>query len=309
MKWLKGLKYVGFLALAGVLITQCTPPPPAPAPDPRKGDDYYDRKNRDDKDRNSVLDRSKKRYSGPKCEGDDDCEEICKDIYNRRSVREDCLELAAEQVEKLWEIYEAFENPGEDELASIDAVDFETFIEIDLRPVDTLIGKLSASEAKRVLAWIGEEPDIAKVFQDEDDDYRLLKELLRNINSDLKKALSKNIIGSDSFMEIAIDSNEDALNWIHSFFSEECSNDAAGEEVCIFNDWYCEVDLDEDEWDFLIGDEEGFEQVLNEILEDYTIPSGAPSWWAQAKADEDEAKDLTAEQVEELCGKTFEEET
>ena len=200
----------------------------------RRPDSEYDGKNKEDEDRRSVLDGSRKRYTGPKCEGDSKCEEYCKDIYNRRSVREDCLELARAQVEKLWDIYEIFENPKEDDLRSIDAEDFDTFVEIDLRPVDTLIGKFSSSEAKRVLAWIGEESDIAEVFQDEDDDFRLLKELLKGVNTDEQEALSKNIDGGDSFIEIALAGEGSALDWIHSFISEECDDDNPMKRKSVF---------------------------------------------------------------------------
>ena len=279
----------------------------APAPEattPPKDDKYYDDRNRDDKDRGSVLDRSKKRYSGPKCEGDNECEEQCKDIYNRRSVREDCVELAVAQVEKLWEIFEIFESPKDDELLSIDAADFEIFVEIDNRPLDTLISKLSKSEAKRVLAWAVDEPDIAEVFEDEDDEYRLLKELLDGVSSDPKVALGKNISGPESFIEIAASTNKGtaALDWIHSFFSEECDEDNKGEEVCVFQDWYCEIvkHSDDDVWDDVLG-YDTFAQIIDSILEDYDLTG--KSWWEEGM----ESDELTINQLTDLCNDTLEE--
>ena len=291
-------------------------PPKLPFP---MADHFYEKRNRKGFDRQSVSERSRKRYGGPKCEWDEDCEDICKDIYNRRSVRDDCMELPVKQVEKLEEIYETFENPSDNDLASIDSVDFETFVEIDLRPLDTLIGKLSSSEAKRVLAWIADDPDIAEVFQEEDDEYDLLKKLLQNLNPDIKTALNQKIAvrefisatpeseklshAESSFMEIIIDNNETALDWVHNFFYEECAarND---EEVCIFNDWYCQVGLNDDYWDSLL-DFEDVEQIVDDLLDDYDINSSAPTCWTEAVADEDDADDLTAKCVESLCGKTF----
>ena len=306
--------------LGSLFLSACFPPPPAPGGNvlttPPRGDDYYDRKNRDDKDRGSVLDRSKKRYSGPKCEGDDDCEDICKDIYSRRSVRDDCLELAAEQVEKLWEIYEIFENPREDDLEDIDPEDLETFVEIDLRPLDTLIGKLTSSEAKRVLVWIAVEPDVTEVFKDEDDDYDLLKELLQALGGTQQQALGKSIEDGNNFVELISeeDFNEIALEWVHGFLYKECDNDSKGEEVCVLQDWYCEFDLSDDSWDALVGYED-FEDMVDEILDDYTTASATSehhglTWWV-IDDDDIDANNLNivgsgSNQLEELCDLTLE---
>ena len=306
MKWLKGLKYIGFLILVGFLVIQCSSSPSTTDQGKKdvKDDTDYDRSNEEDKNREKALKAARDKYKGrPKCEGDEGCEEICKDIYNRRSVREDCIELAAEQVDKLEEIYETFENPSDDDLASIDSVDFETFVEIDLRPLETLVGKLSASEAKKVLTWIADDPDIAEIFQDEDDEYDLLKKLLDPLHNDVEQALNKTIGDGDSFMEKIIDNNETALDWVHNYFAEECSNDDH-EEVCIFNEWYCQVGLNDDYWDNLL-DSEDVEQIVDDLLDGYTISSGAPTCWTEAVADEDDADDLTAECVEKLCGKDF----
>ena len=306
MKGTKYIKYFSLLLLAGLLMDCGSPTPTTPALSPPKGDDYYEERNRDDKDRGSVLDRAKKRYSGPKCEGDDDCEEYCKDIYNRRSVREDCLELAQAQVEKLWEIYEIFESPKEDDLEGIDPEDFEIFVEIDNRPLDTLINKLSSSETKRVLAWVAQDEGIAEIFQDEDDEYDLLKELLGSGDTEQQSTLKKNIEGGDSFMQIAINDNEIALDWIHSFFSEDCEGNH--EEVCILKRWYCEVIEDEDDWDRLIGYED-FEGIVNEVLENYTSnpttdrtnSSGDLSWWEDDTEADKLATRGSRHELEDLC--------
>ena len=304
---MKGFKYISWLLVMGFLVG-CGSQAPKPNLAKPKPDDYYDQKNREDENRRSSLDRARKRYTGPKCEGDSQCEEYCKDIYNRRSVREDCLELARAQVDKLWEIYEIFENPKNDDLEIIDPDDFKVFVEIDLRPLDVLIGKFSGSEAKRVLAWIAEESDISEVFQDEDDEYRLLEELLREIDTDQKQALSKNLSGGDSFIEIALADEGSALDWIHNFISEECDS-SSKEEVCILQDWYCHLELKDDQWDNLVG-YENFALIIDDILEDYQVDGATtsdpdPDWW---KLDEEiEARDLDVtggdNELEDLCDK------
>ena len=298
------VSFAGFMLILTSFLTACISGNPQGLLTPSRDDNYYDQRNSEDRDRSSALDRSRRRYSGSACENDRECEDMCKDIYNRRSVREDCLTLALEQVEKLWEIYEIFENPKEDDLENIDPDDFEIFVEIDLRPLDTLIGKFGTSDAKKVLTWMLEEPDIVEIFQDEDDDFDLLKELLKALNStsgsqQYQQALAKNIDGGDSFIEIAASDEGAALDWIHGFFSEQCDSDSKGEEVCIFKDWYCAVSLNNDSWDSLVGYED-FAEIVDEILSEYTVDS-PPPWWTE----DTEARDLSTtgsdNQLEWLC--------
>ena len=271
-------------------LTSCIVSNPQGLLAPSRDNSQYDQSNREDRNRSSVLNRARGRYSGSACERDRECEDFCKDIYNRRSVREDCLALPLSQVEKLWEIYEIFRNPKEDDLEIIDPEDFEIFVEIDLQPLDTLIGKFGTSEAKRVLAWIAGEPDIVEIFQDEDDDFDLLKELLKSLNSNAgaqqyQQALSKTI-DRDSFIEIAISDNGPALDWIHGFFSKQCDGSDQREEICIFKEWYCDVGLNEDSWDSLTRYED-FVEIVDEILDEYTVTDAAPpDWWT----DETEAE-------------------
>ena len=189
----------------------------------------------------------------------------------------------------------------------------------------------------KVLIWIAENPLIAKIFNEKDGNFSLLTNLLEAVNSNLKKALGRTLyekvpvnyeevvdpsfmrmvslkylhkepmgkIYTDSFMETAIDSNEEALDWAHSFFSEECySKTPKEEEACILQDWYCKFGLNEHEWDDLLDYKE-FEDIIDDILEDYDISGYKPSWWDRAKLDEDEAEDLWGNQAEDLCEKTL----
>ena len=305
-----------FVSSAGAMLmltglTSCIVSNPQGLLAPSRDDSQYDQSNREDRNRNSVLNRARERYSGSACERDRECEDLCKDIYNRRTVRKDCLALPVSQVEKLWEIYDIFRNPREDDLEIIDPEDFEIFVEIDLQPLDTLIRKFGTSEAKRVLAWIAEEPDIVEIFQDEDDDFDLLKELLKSLNSNAgaqqyQQALSKTI-DRESFIEIAISDNGLALDWIHGFFSRQCDGDnSKREEICIFQDWYCETELNDDSWDSLKGYDD-FSEIIDEILDEYTVTDAdIPNWWTE----ETEARDLRTSssdnQLKWLCDRTFE---
>ena len=259
-------------------------------------DSYYDQQNREDDNRRSALDQARKRYTGPKCEGDSKCEKYCKDIYNRRSVREDCTDLSLAQVKNFGDIYKTFENPTEEGLNNIDPEDFKVFAEIDIRPLEKRIEKFNIVQAKRVLAWIVDDESIAEVFLDEDDNFDLLKELLEKLHTDKKTALADiPVYDGDSLMELAIEEyNAVALDWIHGFFGEECDSNF-GWELCILKNWYCQVKLNDDSWDELVG-YENFEDMVSYILLDYPV-SSPPAWWTE----DTEARDLTVGQLKSLC--------
>ena len=289
------IRFLALLSLGSFFVTACITDWPQQGGGlslPSRDNDYYERSNRRDSNRRSALERSRSRYSGTSCERSRQCEDLCQDIYSRRSVKEDCLVLAEDQVEEIWEIYKILKNPKEDDLEDIDPEDFEIFVEIDLQPLDTLIGDFSNAETKKVLTWMIRDPDIIEIFQDEDDEYNLLEELLESLDgesgsSQYQSALSKNIDGSDSFMDLAIDNDGPALDWIHSFFENQCSSSSSLEEICIFESWYCEVGLNKDRWKSLV-DYEDFEEIINEILDSHR-PASPPDWWTE----EVDADDLT----------------
>lgn len=291
MKWLMYLKFLCLIGLTGFLIycgTQPAPDPEVRRSAPDRSNSYYDKANKRE-GRDSALNRAKKRYTGPKCEGDDDCEDICQKLY-RNKVRDECEELSIEQVEILKNIDEVFENPTERELEDIDSYDFETYVNIDLAPFDKRVSKFSSTESKRVLSWILENQDIGEIFRNADNDYDLLEEILKGLNSDIKLALTKSITGSDSFIELAITEGDENFKWIHDYFGEECS-DNDDQEVCVLQEWYCEFNLSGDNWDNLLGNDE-FEPVIKEILSEYECPACAGhaadkpggtaiSWWTE----------------------------
>ena len=230
-------------------------------------------------------------------------------IYRRTTVRDECLELPVDQVEQLEEIYEALERPHSDELDDIDAEDFETFVSIDLKPLNTLVGRFNSTEGKKVLAWIAQNSDIAKVFIDVDREYDLLEELLDSLDGTLQEALDKTIDEGQNFMELAIADGGSALDWVHNFILEDCSKEADAdgsvyedqEEVCVLQKWYCEVlsHTDERTWSDLVR-YDSFAGVANEILSEYT--SGSTHDWWDEDVREDGVEELRdADDFAELC--------
>ena len=106
------------LALLFVFLADCGGPPAVTSNDGDRllrDDEDYDRRKREDENRGNILDRSRTRYTGRTCEDEDDnrhdCVEQCRDIYSRRSDREDCEELPIKQIEILEDLHELLEDP------------------------------------------------------------------------------------------------------------------------------------------------------------------------------------------------------
>ena len=260
-----------------------------------KPDSYYDQRNEADQDRTSVLARSHKRYTGPKCEESKECVNLC-NIY-RYSVRENCTNLPQAQVKKIWDIYKAFENPTDDKLNKIDSGDFQVFVKLDIRPLENLISKFNFLSARIVLIWVVDDSDIAETFHDKDNTFDLLKGLLRPLKAtedpSYQYALGKTVSEGESFIDLAILNKGPAMDWIHDFIEDECSSDY-GWGLCVLKNWYCQVKLNDDDWDDLFG-YEYFTDIVDEILW-YPI-SSPPSWWE----DDMEALELTISQLKSLC--------
>lgn len=199
---------------------------------------------------NNASDRHRKNYTGPKCEGNDNCESICRDLYIR-SVRNECLALSIEQVEILKKIDKIFENPNEINLVDIHAYDFETYLYIDQAPFRRRVQRFNLIQSKMVLSWLVNDSSIVDVFRNlaeyESEGYNLFGTLLRGMNADVKQALKMNILssGRGSFMEVIVQKykyNVEISYWINEFFYKECGFSDASKplELCVFQEWYCQ---------------------------------------------------------------------
>ena len=313
---------LAFSLLTGLVLTgltSCTPTGPAgaagqPEDRPRERIERSDREYRErrdkDEDRDRVISRYKERdRRGADCEGDDDCEELCDDIYDRKRDKDDCEELSARNVELLAEIYEILEDPDEDSLEDMDLEAFEALINISIEPLDDVVGDYSRREAKVMLAWIAGDSEAAEIFEKEDDDFKVFKMLLDEIDDDHVKALYGSIDGSDNFMEIMVEAgNEEAGEWIHEFmdyFCEKVHREGVDDAKCLRT--YCGIARhmnDNDAAD--LTDFEYFERYLDGVIEDGTNIDKWPENKDASGSDSDDrfedAGDLSDEWWEDLCG-------
>ena len=279
-----------------------------------------------------------------KCEVDEGCKKICREIYNnsRQFAVETCITLTWKQVRKLKFIYESLKNPTPKNLANINPTDFEIFVYIDPLPLETLIKELNIEDTKTVLIWgvgnativeiffdidyghfmktlieelnflnakkilarIAKHGDIAEIFEENDDKYQLLPDLLVKVHEDVREALGTNISDKEdeewSFIQKAIQApNKPALNWIFNFFEKRCALSPKFEpeqEFCVFKNWYCKVNLTNEDahWEVLLN-YEGFKETADTTLSKYTTDP-LPEWWNT------NSRNLTAKQIKSLCG-------
>ncbi|MDE0091923.1 MAG: hypothetical protein OXN83_01395, partial [Oligoflexia bacterium] len=224
------------LVLSAVLlsfIAGCFPPQGGVQPEIviDRDDDDYDIRKRADEDRNYVLDDSRKRRSGSICEDEDrdhECRDLCKEIYGRVGDRKDCEELTVTQIEKLFELFELLEKPDEDDLDGVDPEDFDVYLNVSIASLDDLIDdEWNSRESREFLYWLVNNEDTAAVFEKEDDDYKALTGVLKNIknfNTDSIYEPFTTKIEDDKLMEVAIDSgNEMIIEWFMNYIEEKNS--------------------------------------------------------------------------------------
>ena len=240
MRWL----YLIVTAFVLVLISSCFDSPvETVAPTVERPASFYEALKEKDKNRDDVLEKSKETYKDSKnCEDDDDCEDICSDIYIRRSDKSDCKELSVAQVRRMEKVHDILDDKKTNQLDDINLDDLEVIINISLEPIEKIFKTYGSTKARDVLNWIADDEDAARLFESEDADFVLLDTLLKEINSNPSAALSRNLKGGDRYHEIALTKdNEHALDWVHLYFEDKlCESQSTNksEDACVLSQ-YC----------------------------------------------------------------------
>lgn len=285
---MKKILKMSFLSVMGFSIGACTINPLSPPlPDRNLNTDaYYEARNERDEDRATVIQRERDRYKGQTCEElsgreQDDCEELCEDMYSARGDRGECEELEVRLIEDLSETYEKLEEA--DDLKTISSNLFEAYLNVGVSGLTKMIGRYSKKEAEDFLLWLLENVEIAKIFEKEDDDFRFLISLLESFDSDydadkLNKILTKRVDG-DELMLIAINTDEEFIvDWLMDFINETDSNCRRDTETSECFRIYCSIgdELNDDErYDWLDYDE--FEEYIDDIIEEKVNSRNADS--------------------------------
>lgn len=212
------------------------------------------------------------------CGNDQDCRDICDDVFRSSTDRDHCEDLSIVAVNRIKDVFDVLERPDTNNLESLDLRDLDRLLDISSDPLETAINQMSSTEVSIFLVWLAEDPEAAQLIEDAEDDFNILEELFGTSRTNILSELNKNIDSGDTFVEIALDEGNDVvLEWIHDFFGHKCENENRYER-CLFKDYYCGLQLaTEAEEEYF--DQDFFDDLLNEILEEERKPSGAPSWW------------------------------
>ena len=269
------LGILGVFLLGAIASCIATAPPTKPAvinrpePQPRSNEEVVELQ-RKVRDLEAKLRRdsetSGRRVRKGECEDDRSCERMCDDIYRKdRRGRRDCQDMSIAVVERLKDVFEALEDGDLDELEGIDPDDLDLLASVSVAPLEDVISDYGRREAKDMASWLAENPDIVNIFVKEEGDYELFEALFKEIDSDILEAISENIAGSDSFIELAAYNNDVALEWVHGYLEDrECAG-ADQDELCVLSK-YCGL-LDKDTKEELIRTDI-FEDFFNSLIDD-----------------------------------------
>ncbi len=231
------------------------PPPPTTTryvpkrPDPKKQEKCKDRGRRD-------------------CEGNEDCEDICDDIFSRRADKKDCYELPEELVSEFEKIIEHTEDG---DIKNIHPADLECLLDIDEREFASAVKKMSRREASEFWLAISEDESLAEILEDEDDEYMILKQLLHKMtgsHTDTERFLTRKIEDDKTVLWLAAEGSEPAWDWLDGYVSERCDSSSSSCQEPI--DAYCTALLDmrdRDLEDFL-SDADLFADEFEDEVED-----------------------------------------
>ena len=165
---------------------------------------------------------SLKRISGNPCGDDDDCYDICEDVFdpddedrNEGKVRA-CANVSKQYVIQFEDIVEYLEDPEHiSELDNIDERAFDIMMEISAAPWIDVTETANKDEAKILLTWVAKNKRAAESIVESQknyegyDKYEGVKELLErvsDVSGDIcekwKDGLEEDISGNNSFIDI-----------------------------------------------------------------------------------------------------------
>ena len=220
---------------------------------------------------------------GQTCEQDEDCKEICDDVFSSRGDKKKCYEFSEDLVSGFEELLESTEDG---EVEDIDALVLECMLDIDEREFARAVKKMSRREAKDFLAAIANDDDLARVLEEEDDEFLILSQLLYKAagNNDLIDQLAADIEDRKSFLYLSAESGEDAWEWLDSYVDDTC--DSASASLCFDGEnigAYCQALLrlrDKPLEDFLSDGDRFAEEYEDEVEDDeyaYEVDSNPSS--------------------------------
>ena len=248
------------------------------------------------------------------CDADSNCRDTCRLLFTSREYENLCYDYAAVAVEKMKAVFDILEEATETGLDSLNTDENERSLRIVFNieptndrggqsvlhriqhtetdsttnpPTETMVDGWNEEQQKRVLLWLAENPEIIRIFSTSGPDSRAPHFEILEFVSDttgssqdraesLSRSLDSNNRGEGFIDKLLEEENEVGLQWLHDYFEEDCDrgNDDA-EKRCIFEDYYCNLRIDNHEDYF---DYDFFTDTLDSVLENQR-GGNAPSWW------------------------------
>ena len=261
------------------------------------------------------------------------CRDTCRLLFTTRKYENYCYAYSAVAVSKMKAVFDVLEEATETGLDGLNTDENKRYLRImlNIEPTDTTEGgesvlyridtdhstedvleSWSEEQQKRVLLWLAENLEIIRIFRASGFNSREPHFEVLEFVSDLDgsrqqraESLSRSLAASstgDGFIDKLIEEdNEVGLEWIHTYFEEDCDNaDDATEKRCIFEDYYCDLRIQRSNYEDYLG-YDFFTDTLDNVLKNQRKTSGAPSWWGEDTKSEDLESDGRGHLWDDVC--------
>ena len=192
----------GNTAIAGQVPVQT--PVLTPTREPSRASDDRDRARTRDRRRDESCESERESH---------ECYDLCKEIYTKD--RDECLEEDPDIIEKIYDVYKDIEKSND--FNKIDLNDFKQYIDVSTSSLLSIIRDYSRGEAEDMLVWIAENNKVAEILSGEDEDFRILDDLLSTITSFDSREVQEPFIRDidrDTLMDYALQAgNDEALDY------------------------------------------------------------------------------------------------
>jgi len=127
------------------------------------------------------------------CKGNEGCENICDDLFSQKSHKQGCYEYSSELVSDFKNLIEATEEGDIKEIKDIGSDVLECMLDIDEQRFAEAVKEMRRGAAQELALLIADDRGFATVLEEEDEEFNILKQLLRRLagSSDLTRSLSQ----------------------------------------------------------------------------------------------------------------------
>lgn len=163
-------------------------------------------------------------FGGDRCDEDDQCWELCFQMFHSRAEQDNCGRRPSELVDAFDLLLEDMQTGN---VQSVDGMVLQCLYQIDDSEFKKHLNRLSSKKAKAFLGEIGYKEDLAEAIFELDEDHDILEDLLEEAGfDDGWDFLTEEVDSRDTLIEIILEEdNEDAWLWLDNFVRLRCASD------------------------------------------------------------------------------------